>query len=378
MYDIVYDGYSNYEFWLEQSHKYSIIHVLEFCGSEKYVIEASMALSMFSDTVPDYSNFNDLEGFFIQNFKNLPFGYKDAITRNGHLSQTFFMKIIDDIDWNIFVENVGMPLDLFEMYFHLFNIYVCANSNIRKDIFDLFDRAEVLRRLNIVQKLRSPRFDDRTELDPLGPLCKTDEEKAYYVEHIVLKNRKSTIPVWVAGESSQFWYTYFLYNAKLCSIFCDNTSFLEANVAKFNWNFICINPSMDIGFLRRRIRDLNRANLLQANTNENLIELFDSSYDSNDLYKWYMSIKFPAEVSDFIRNYYGNRAIIHTAPSLIESYYFTSVDSSTPVDPPTLVDPVEPPAEPPTLVDPVDPVDPPAEPPTSVDAPAPVEAEDDF
>lgn len=313
MFDAVFDGHASYDFWMERSQYYSILHVLEFCGSERYVMEAAMAIPMFDSARPDYSSLEVTTAFFANNFNKLPSLYRDAITRNGFMSSDFFMQIIDTIDWSIFVENFGMPIQLFQDYFSKLNVYVCANSYIRNDIFNMFDRDEVLKKLNIVQKLRSQRFDNYTELLPLGPACKTDEERANYVDRVVFQNRKAGVPTWGPGPECQFWYVYFLNNPKLCAVFCDNRNFLEANTPVLNWDHICHNPYMDISFLKRRRDDINLANLLQAHTSEGIMELYDDSYNKNELYRWFMRIKFPASKSDFVKNYFGNTFIYNPA-----------------------------------------------------------------
>ncbi len=328
MYDMIFENYKSYDFWLKYSKFYSIVHVLEFCGSDRFVREAALALPMFDSNRPPYDDLDKTEKFFIRNFKNLPDQYRNAITRNVHLGTDFFLKIIHDIDWNIFVENYGVSIQVFQDYFHKFNIYVCANSNIRQDVFGMFDRAEILKKLNIVQKLRSPRFEDSKELFPLGPLCKTDEEKSIYVDRIVLKIRQPKTPTWLPGNKGQFWYNYFIYNPRLCAVFCDYRDFLEVNISKFDWDFVCLNPMVDSCYLKKRLTDVNRDNLLKSHTADDLVAMFEDSYNKNDIYKWYISIKFPPKETEFVQRYFGNRSIFD--PALLKKPTKPAFKSSAP------------------------------------------------
>ncbi len=313
MFDTISRSYKNYEYWLEHSKLYSILHVLEFCGSERYVMEAALALPAFDNTRPPYADIQATKEFFAANFKKLPAQYQKAITRNGNLTTSFFLLIIDSIDWSVLVENRGVDFEVFKNYFSRYNVYVCANSNIRKDVFDLFDRSLVLKKLNTIQKLRSLQLDPRTELFHLAKECKTDEEKAVYVDRIVRPVTKSQQPVWLSGTSNIFWYNYYMSNPKMCAVFCDSREFLENNVAKLDWSFVCMNPSVDGAYLKRRIGDINRTNLLKSRTANDLVELFEDSYPKLELFNWYVSIKFPDPTDKFKKQYFGNRSIFDPA-----------------------------------------------------------------
>jgi len=293
MADALFSEHKNYPYWIAHSRQHSILDVLEFCGNEQYIEEACLALPEF-----DYLHLRfgaerePVQSAFVKNWLKFPARYRNAILRNGNLPTTFFERIVRDIDWKVFVENQGVDFDFFLRNVKSLSIYFCASSDVRKDIFDYFGKDELMHKLNIVQKLRSPHFT-REDLWHLGPLCQTKEEKTTYVDRIILDKWKRDAPKWMNGTDYMFWYNFYNLRPGLCARMCDNRQFLQSNFTIFNWADICLNPAADTSYLQLRSSDINPDNLLKSARSEPLVNHFKRLYDDVALADWRLISKVP-------------------------------------------------------------------------------------
>ena len=274
---------SDYYFWIKNSHNYSIIHTLEFCGSDKFIYEASLSLPQFDLVRPDFADVDDTRDAFIKYYETLPDAYKMAIVKNSNLGTTFYPPILYKIDWRFFVENRGVDIQLFASNMDKMDVYVCANSNIRKDVFDLFDFNLVQSKLNLVQKLRSPHFSIE-QLQPLYAQCRSDVEKNTFVDRVVLKRFKHPEPTWT--PTSTFWYNLFMFNRSLCSVFCDDRSFLLANEKRLDWDRACMNSSVDIQMIERNL--VNKNNIMKSRSLFSFIKFFGDADSKTAIFDWYV------------------------------------------------------------------------------------------
>jgi hypothetical protein len=283
IYMSIFENVSNYYYWIKNSVNYSIIHTLEFCGSDKFIFEVALSLPQFDLVRPDFSDAAATSEAFVKYFNTLPEAYKAAITKNSNLDTAFYSPLLDKLDWKLFVENRGVDIKLFISNMNKMDIYVCANSNIRKDVFDLFDFELVQSKLNLVQKLRSPHFSAE-QLQSLYMQCRSEVEKNTFVDRIILNKYKPLQPVWT--PTSIFWYNYFTYNRSLCSVFCDERDFLLANEKKLDWDKACMNPSVDMQMIERNI--INKTNIMKSRSLFSFIRFFNDSDPKPAIFDWYV------------------------------------------------------------------------------------------